>query len=56
MEQIKRLIADLLMQKAYYKQILRDMAESLSEEQIDELLDQINEIEQLIEKLKKGLE
>lgn len=44
------------MRKAYYKQILRDMAEKLSEEQIDELLDQINEIEQLIEKLKKGLE
>ncbi|MFD2523090.1 hypothetical protein [Emticicia soli] len=56
MEQIRKFIQDLILQKAHYKQLLRDMAESLSEEQIDELLDQINEIEQLIEKLKKGLE
>ncbi len=39
LEKIRKFIQDLIIQKAYYKQLLSDMAESLTEEQIDELLD-----------------
>ncbi|GAB3513187.1 hypothetical protein [Emticicia fontis] len=56
MEQLKQLIARLLFRRAHIKQILKNLQDELTEEQINSYLEELFEIEELIEKLKKGLE
>ena len=55
MEQIKQLIADLLMKRAHIKQILKNFSDDFTEEEINKYLDRINQIEELIQKLREGL-
>lgn len=56
-EKIKQMIAELLMRQSYLKGILAKLIETerLTDDLTNEILDEIQEIENLIEKLKKGL-
>jgi hypothetical protein len=54
-DKIKHYIKALLLEKAHWKQILRDLASSMTNEEMDEILDNISEINKLIKKLEKGL-
>jgi DNA-binding transcriptional regulator GbsR (MarR family) len=44
MEEIKQLIAKLLMRRAHVKQIMTNLSEELSEEQINDYLEEIFDI------------
>lgn len=46
-------VEQLRMRRAALRQALRDLAESLTPEQIDDLLDQINRLTEIIEILEK---
>ncbi len=54
-EKIKQMITELLLRQSQLKMEIktRDFLGSLSDEKLSELLDEIQEIETLIEKLKK---
>lgn len=54
-EKIRHFIKELLLEKAYWKQALRDFSNKMTEEEIDNTLDRISEIDELIKKLKRGL-
>lgn len=54
-EKIRHVIKKLLLEKAYWKQALRDFGSKMTEEEIDTTLDKISEIDRIIKKLGRGL-
>lgn len=56
-DKIKQMITDLLLRQSQLKMEIktRDFLGSLTDEKLSEILDEIQEIETIIEKLKKGL-
>ncbi len=54
-EKLKEFILRLTLEKAFWKQTLRDLGNELTEKELDEILEKINEIQELIKKLEKGL-
>ena len=56
-DKIKQIIAELLLRQSQLKMEIkmRQILDSLTDEKLNELIDKIQELETLIEKLKKGL-
>lgn len=55
-QKLKEFISKLALEKAFWKQTLRDLGNELTESELDEILDKISEIDRLIKKLEKGLQ
>jgi hypothetical protein len=56
-DKIKHLIANLLIEQGQLKVLLRNLViiEQLTEDKQNDILDEIEDIERLIQKLKKGM-